>query len=208
MPDEKAGEIALAKIAIDVVLLPSQGMMDRAIEANRQLLRGSGDEIVLNKEDCLPHISLAMGCIDQADIDDIGSILQEITGKCAVDRLKVAGIHVGTNSAGKKVSAFQIETAEALQSLHEEVMQKVGPYLSYDVTADMLIGSEVSESTLLWIRNYPQKSSFRDFFPHITIGYGEITDFPSPVQFCPSRLALCHLGDHCTCRKVLASWAL
>ena len=183
-------------------------MTDKAIEANRQLLRGCGDEIVLNKEGCLPHISLAMGCIDEADIGDIGSILEEIAGKCTVDRLRVVGIHVGTSSAGKKVSAFQIETAEALQSLHEEVMQKVGPYLKYDVTADMLIGSEVSESTLLWIRNYPQKSSFEDFFPHITIGYGEIPDFPSPVQFSPSRLALCHLGNHCTCRKVLASSAL
>ena len=198
----------MSKIAIDVVLLPSDGMTDKAIEANRQLLRGGGDEIVLNKEGCLPHISLAMGCIDQPDIGHIGGILREIAGNCAVGRLRVAGIHVGASSTGKKVSAFQIEAAESLQSLHEEVMQKVGPYLSYDVAVDMLIGSEVSESTLLWIRNYPRQSSFKDFFPHITIGYGEMSDFPSPVQFSPSRLALCHLGDHCTCRKVLASWAL
>ena len=183
-------------------------MTGKVIEANRQLVRGAGDEIVLNKYDCLPHISLAMGCIDQPDIGHIGGILREIAGNCTVGRLMVAGIHVGASSTGKRVSAFQIEASDSLQSLHEEVMQKVGPYLSYDVASDMLIGSEASESTLLWIRNYPRKSSFKDFFPHITIGYGEMPDFPSPVQFFPSRLALCHLGNHCTCRKVLVSWVL
>jgi hypothetical protein len=70
-----------------------------------------------------------------------------------------------------------------------------------------------SESTLAWIKNYPEKSSFEKFFPHITIGYGEINDysfgFPQggvpPIEFAVSKLALCHLGNHCTCRKILAS---
>ena len=228
----------MAEIAVDAVLLPSDEMMDKAIEANRELLQqcigfpqgGVPDKIVLDKKNCLPHISLAMGCIDEEDIADIEKVLQTIakgprlagTKQYRLEQLSVIDIHVGTSSAGEKVSVFRIEKTEALQSLHEEVMQRLAPYFSYDVTADMIFSRfprsgvpapEAGESTLLWIKNYPEKSSFENFFPHITIGYGEIDDYSFgsrkagslPMRFTASKLALCHLGNHCTCRKILAS---
>lgn len=37
--------------------------------------------IVLNKQNCLPHISLAMGCIKEDDIPEIDTILKDITEK-------------------------------------------------------------------------------------------------------------------------------
>jgi len=193
----------MAKLAVDVVLLPSQEMMDKAIEANRRLLKQCADEIVLDKENCLPHISLAMGCIDEKDMDEIVEILQGIAEQCTLGQLRVTDIHIGTSSAGEKISAFEIERSEDLQSLHEEVTEKLGPYLGSDVSADMVCGVTVAESTLLWVRDYREKSSFEKFFPHITIGYGEVGDFSAPMEFTAPRLALCHLGNHCTCRKVL-----
>jgi 2'-5' RNA ligase len=204
----------MAKIAIDVVLLPSQEMADKAIEANRELLKQYADKIILDKENCLdsrgagalPHISLAMGCIDQSDIHDIGKILQIIAETRPLEQLTAIGIHTETNSADEKVSVLQLKRTETLQSLHEEVMRKLAPYFSHDVTADMVLSPPiVGESTLLWIKNYPEKSSFEHFFPHITIGYGQINDFVFPTKFTASKLALCHLGNHCTCRKILAS---
>ena len=207
----------MAEIAVDAVLLPSEEMADKAIEANRQLLKqcaGVPDKIVLDKENCLPHISLAMGCIDEKDIADIEKVLQTIAKQYSLEQLSVTGIHVGTSSAGEKVSVFRIERTKTLQLLHEEIMRRLAPYFSYDVTADMIFSPpEAGESTLLWIKNYPEKSSFEKFFPHITIGYGEICDLPFgsreagclPMKFTASKLALCHLGNHCTCRKILAS---
>ncbi len=196
----------MAKIAVDVVLLPSEEMMERAIEANIGLLKQCADKIILDKENCLPHISLAMGCIDERDIFNIGQILQTMAEKHILGQLSLIGIHTATNSAGEIVSAFQIKRTETLQSLHEEVMRKLEPYFSYDVTADMVLSPPIAgESTLLWIKNYPKKSSFENFFPHITIGYGQTSDFSFPIVFTVSKLALCHLGNHCTCRKILVS---
>jgi len=196
----------MTKIAVDAVLLPSETMMDKAIEANRELPEESGNKIVLNKENCLPHISLAMGCIDENDICEIEKILQTIAKQCHLPQLKVVAIQVGTNSVGEKVSSFQIENTEVLQSLHEEVMQKLTPYFKYDVTVDMVLSPHRAEpSTLLWIKNYRNKASFENFFPHITIGYGQVTTPLSPIKFTASKLALCHLGNNCTCRKVLIS---
>ena len=203
----------MAEIAIDVVLLPLEEMADKAIAANKELLKQCADKIVLDKENCLPHISLAMGCIDERDIDNIEKVLRTIANQSSLGQLNIIGIHTGTNSAGEKVSVFQIEKTEALQLLHEEVMQKLAPYFSYDVTADMVLSPPMAgESTLAWIKNYPEKSSFEKFSPHITIGYGEINDYSFPIKLavstarCPvEKLALCHLGNHCTCRKILAS---
>ena len=196
----------MAKIAVDVVLLPSEEVTNQAIEANKELLGQYADRIILDKENCLPHISLAMGCMDEQNIPDIEKILHIIADKYNPGQLKVPGINVGTNSLGEKVSAFEVEKTERLLSLHEEVMRRMTPYFSYDVTAEMVLSPPIAcESTLLWIKNYPEKSAFENFFPHITIGYEQVDDFSFTAKFTASKLALYHVGNDCTCRKVLAA---
>jgi 2'-5' RNA ligase len=196
----------MAEIAVDAVLLPSEEMVDKAIAANKELQKQCADKIILDKESCLPHISLAMGCIDERDIADIEKVLQTIAKQNSLGRLSAIGIHTSENSAGEQVSVIQIERTEALQSLHEEVLRRLEPYFNYDVTVDMVLSPPMAgESTLAWIKDYPEKSSFEKYFPHITIGYGEINDYSFPIEFAVSKLALCHLGNHCTCRKILAS---
>jgi len=196
----------MSKIAVDVVLLPEGAMAERTIEANRELVDKFGEKIVLDKEKCLPHISLAMGCIEEKDIDAFGEILGETAEEAALEELVVVGIEVSENLLGEKVSVFEVERTEQLERFHYEVMEKVRPYFSYDVSGEMIYcGGEVAETTLEWIENYPEKSSFENFSPHITIGYGESGGMAFPIEFTASRLALCHLGNHCTCREVLVS---
>ncbi len=195
----------MAQIAVDVVLIPSEEMMEKAIKANRELLKQYPNKIILDKDYCLPHISLAMGCINQKHIPDIEIILRKITQNYCIEPLHVVGVHIETNSAGEKVSVLQIEKTKSLQSLHEQVIQKLAAFFSYEVTTDMIISDDaIGESTLSWIKNYPEKSSYENFFPHITLGYGQTEIRFLPTKFTVSKLALCHLGNHCTCRKVLA----
>jgi 2'-5' RNA ligase len=206
LPDAEKAEFMVTKKAVDVVLLPDEAMTETAIKANAGLVEKFGAKIVLHKENCLPHVSLAMGCINELDIPAIERVLTIAAERCAVHELKVIGIHTSVNLRGETVSVFELEKAAELQSLHEDVMGKTAPYLSYEVTEDMIFGDEqVAETTLLWIKNYPEKASFANFFPHITIGYGEVENQPFPIEFRTPRLALCHLGNHCTCRKILTS---
>ena len=196
----------MAEIAVDIVLLPSEEMAEKAIAANKELLKKYAHKIVLDKASCLPHISLTMDCIDEIDIDEIDVILRTIAEETSLGQLNAVGIKTETNQAGEQVSVFKIEKTETLQSLHEKIMKRLSLYFSYDVRVEMVLSSEeTSESTLDWIKNYPEKSSFEKFYPHITIGYGEINNFSFPIKFTVSKLALCHLGNHCTCRIILAS---
>ena len=196
----------MTRKAVDVVLLPAEAMAERTIEANKELVEKFSEKIVLHKEKCLPHISLAMGCIEDKDIAAAGEVLKRLAEESSLGDLQVVGIEVSENSLGETVSVFEVERTEQLQRLHKEVMEKLSPYFSYDVSSDMIFGDEeVAETTLQWIKNYPERSSFAKFSPHITIGYGEAGPIVFPIKFAASRLALCHLGNHCTCREVLVS---
>lgn len=196
----------MAKIAVDVVLLPSRDMMDKVIEVNGELLKQCSDNIRLNKKDCLPHISLAMGCIEEIDVASIEKALRKIAMHHNPGLLSVTAVRIEANSSGQKVSVFEVHRTEQLQALHEAVMRELTPYFSHHVTTDMVLSERAAdEGTLRWIRDYPKKSSFQNFLPHITIGYGHAAGIPSPAEFRATNLALCHLGNHCTCRRILTS---
>lgn len=200
--------LCMGKIAVDVVLLPCEEMAEKAIEANRRLVETGNEQIILNKQNCLPHISLAMGCIEKKDIDEIEKILQAVAKKSFPKILRIVGVYTGVNAAGQKVSVYHVGNTEALQHLHEKVMGSLESYFTYDVTEKMFAGQEsVEENSVLWVKSFRQKSSFEKFFPHITIGYGQADAGVLPIEFTVSKLALCHLGNHCTCRRILASIA-
>ena len=114
----------MVKIAVDAVLLPSDEMMDKAIEINQRLIEQNSDNIVLNKTNCLPHISLAMGAIDKSNIREIGDILLEIAQKYSFKRLIATDFSINMDSSNNTVSVLYIKKTNNLQLLHEEVMLK------------------------------------------------------------------------------------
>ena len=187
--------IHMAKIAIDVVLLPPKNIMDKAIEINKKF---ADDPIELNKENCLPHISLCMGVLEEENLPKIEEIINEISkqfSKLFLTIDKISSKHV----------CFEIKNNETLQKLHEEIMTKLSSYLSYDATTDMcFFPPPVIEKTLTWINNY-RNTSFEKFYPHITLGISKVKDKELNIEFIASKLAVCHLGNYCTCRKVIIS---
>jgi len=108
-----------------------------------------------------------------------------------------------------KIAGFELAKSERLQKLHEEILDNLKPFMSYDVNKNQMYApSEIDEKDTPWmfpyINNFSKNSSLRNFNPHITIGDGEI-DQPTnlPINFRTSRIALYRLGNYCTCRKML-----
>ena len=189
--------------AVDVVLLPSARVTDLAIEINSELVRKFQSQIILNKVNCLPHISLAMGGINDGDLPAIEQVLKKISDGIVSMELVIIYAHIDEDFCFMPVSSFGIEKTAELLRLHENVITQLSPYLTNDVKGSALYNSEVAQSTLSWIRDYRRKASFENFWPHITLGYGKARFKQLPVRFKPSKLALCHLGNNCTCREVL-----
>jgi glycosyltransferase involved in cell wall biosynthesis/2'-5' RNA ligase len=204
-----------SKIAVDVVLLPPDEIVDKAIEVNQALIKTFDNKIVLNKQNCFPHLSLAMGSIKKDDIPEIDTVLKDIAENFYPITLTISDICAETIPTGEKVSGFEIIKTKDLQLLHETVMNKLSPYFTYDVSSDMIYtlpNQQVEEVTTYWIENYPKESSFEKFSPHITIGIGEVEGetcgLKFPIQFNASKLALCHFGNYCTCREILLLYEL
>lgn len=181
--------------------------MELAVSVNHRILKEKDNEwIALSKENCLPHISLNMGVVEKKNIDKIKEQLEKIAEEMKPLPLALREIRGSIHQSGRKCLTFAVKHTPELQRLHEEVMRRlegliIHGYDGNDVT--LLESKENYPVTKEWVKNYGIRDAFGRFYPHITIGFGESVEVKLPVTFTASTLALCHLGNYCTCRKVL-----
>ena len=191
----------MGKIAIDVVLLPPMEISEKCVSMSCKLFEGTKNGIVvLDSKTCLPHISLAMGCVDEKDLGVVSEKIRDVSSRFLPLDLKLEGINVHSD-----ITDLAVEKIEGIQKLHEEIMNVVEPYLKEGSLEALYQNPLPSEKTINWVMNYKNNSSFENFHPHITIGYGELKDVDFPINFTADEIAICHLGRYCTCRNVLWS---
>lgn len=191
-------------IACDVVLLPSEEVTLRAIEMNRRLNASGNKDIILDREKCLPHITLAMGCVKEKDIDKVETIVKDIASSFAPVKLNVLPSASG-------LASMHIEKTRDIELLHEIVMIRLAPLFSYKVAPDMIYSEgreDINDLTFDYISKFAKRSSFENYSPHITLGTGNLEEDIPGMEFVSGELALCHLGDFCTCRKKLSTHTL
>lgn len=195
-------------IAVDIVLIPETSLFERALSINAELVKTQQSEIVLHPTDCLPHISLTMGAIDQDDIPRIAQALQALWQESPLDGLLGINGLVYRTHGQKTVSSIELTKTEDLQGFHEKVMACMAPFFHYDITPAMFTGKgPISDSSIGWVSTFRDKAGGEHFWPHITLGYGKADPVDIQDTFRADSLKLCQLGNHCTCQKVLASTA-
>ena len=89
-------------MAVDVVLLPGAEMAEQAIALNRSLVEKHGSDIVLDQVHCLPHVSLAMGCIQSDALQAIASDLQSAVREHPVKQLYVKHLNTQSHHGGSE----------------------------------------------------------------------------------------------------------
>ncbi|MCK5624922.1 2'-5' RNA ligase family protein [Candidatus Pacearchaeota archaeon] len=188
-------------IAIDILLIPSIEISEESIKLSESIV-DSRNQILLNSKDCLPHISLAMFCTVEENISKINKIIQEIIQKYKPFKLKIIGL-----KTGETFSALEIEKTNELQKFHEEIIRKLSPFMNQKATKEAFVEpSTINELTLGWVDNFKTTSCFEKYWPHITLGYGEVKKTSTIlVNFTSSTIGIYQLGLFCTCRKKLTS---
>lgn len=194
----------MKRFAVDVVILPPDPVMDFAIEWNRELCKIQPANIVLSKEYRLPHISLAMGCLAEDRLGEALTILQETASSFGALDLHIPGIKGAAITAGDTVVSFDIELSLPLASFHQAIVTSLSPLLTRNATnADLADPPPIEPWCTEWINQYIPDQCFENFWPHITLGFGtRYRDF-HPYSFKATRIAICHLGNYCTCPRIL-----
>ena len=194
------------KKAIDIVLLPPEEIMDLAIGLNKPWVKGIDDEIALDKKTCLPHITLAMGLIEPDQIATVEKAMRGIAQQFSPLSLKIIAANTLNLEKIRSISELVIERSAELQRFHEAVMDQLAPRFTYDdVRKEMFYSPPVLPKVPGWWLNGSVKILVREKYPpHITLGLGKVKPLAQPIHFVASRLVLCQLGIHCTCRKILA----
>jgi hypothetical protein len=201
-----------AALAVDVVLLLPEPVAAWAKQVNAVMNERTGDStVVLGDETGVPHISLAMAAVREADLAAIRAELDAIALCHLPLNLFPDRIVTVTTETGEQVSGLNLEITNALRGLHREVMAAVAPFRLSGVTPEMVFGSddrEISNFTTAYIAGYPENAAGDRFSPHVTLGYWKVDPDlgpgPGVCIFRGFRLALCHLGNNCTCGRVLS----
>jgi len=191
------------KIAMDVVLVPPRPVIDAAILCNKSLAGPDREEIRLGRKDYIPHISLAMGFVRRENMGNVQKIVAGVARSTKPLNLKVEGVSAG-DMEPNSTSMLVISRTKEIQILHETLMKRLGPFLGDDADESAFLGP-AKENAVKWVKDFKTQASFENYFPHITIGKGTPQSNVEPIPFTASRIALCHLGPHCTCRHVIHS---
>jgi len=203
----------MKKTAIDIVLLPPLGIMDKALKINRMLNELSGSNtLVLDENSCIPHISVAMGTLNTAYIVEFYDSLADIAKKYLPYRAEYKGLATVKTSENEVFSGIDIIKDDCITELQEEIKDLLLSYNSDEITSDMVYpdNKKITEFTLNYSSGYLNNSTGDNFSPHITLGYGDVYDLKNvpviPSSFNCTGIAICHLGNHCTCKKLIRKY--
>ncbi|MBT8507642.1 hypothetical protein AZH53_04315 [Methanomicrobiaceae archaeon CYW5] len=197
-------------IAIDVVLLPPPEVAAAALALNQRLIEQTGDRsIVLDPSGCLPHVSLAMRSIPRRTLPSLTAALDRLALSSLPLDLRIAGAVAVTTESGDVVSGINLEKSEPLLILHRSVMAQVNCVPAEECAPgdlSMDAGEEIAPFTCNYVNGYADQSAYDRYSPHITLGHGDVTSLEDAAVAQTARfssLAVCHLGNHCTCREIL-----
>ena len=191
-------------LAVDVAVLLPHPLLEPVLRLNAALLPPP-DGFRFDATH-LPHVTLAQLFIAAAQLPGAIRETAAVTHDCGPLRLAPAGL-----SRGRTASTLRLEPTRPLTRLHADLMDRLRQFESGrgDVAAFCSTGDETPrDADVEWVRQFRTHAAYNRFDPHITVGVGTLQGLGPLPAADGARVALCHLGRFCTCRRILAEWSL
>lgn len=186
-------------IAIDIVLLPPKKIRDFCIRLSSSL----DGRLKLREAEQVPHISLAMTCVEERHLPALIRDVDNASKKFLPQVLLIAG---GTSSQIDEhgiLNSISIKRNGSLQELHEAMMGIVSafPFTNPEpYSLNPCASKKVEVLSLKWVSDFKETSAFEKFKPHITLGFGEANfQEVSRRYFTVRELCILKLGPYCSC---------
>ena len=189
-------------MAIDVAILPTPAVRERALELSASLPASESHGLRLDEEH-LPHITLSQHFIRADERELAFEKIDEVLRGQKPLKLVITG-------GGKSSSAvwMAVEKTPPLQQLHERLMDGLRGVERAGATPAAFFAGDARMGDVLTVASYRVNSSFAGFTPHITLGHASEPPKIERMSFQASIIGACHLGRFCSCREILRSWTL
>jgi hypothetical protein len=207
--------------AIDILLTPDETMVQRAVATNKKLLKGFSEGLKLDKTH-VPHISILQRYVRTNDLKNVYDAVERVISSENVASLRLTAIKieilesVGSNS----LAVIVISPTKELLNFQSKLINILKPYVENNGTSKAYYitpeeDPNITEATMQYVENFVPDHSGKNYIPHVTVGMNttefieKISNEPfTPLKFSPVGIAIYHLGNYGTARKVLKEWNL
>ena len=200
--------------AVDIAILPPDPIREMAIKLSKKI---NPPDFCLNETDILPHITLAIGFVENVDVakKKIAEIMQNFEPlQLIVERIEGRYLIIKKGAEMEKLHrqvTVQTDFIKPDDGFWASSPRSAGGAGQNDSNRAYFVkpGQEISEQTKEYTNSFKRENSFGNWIPHITIGWDDKADTSKlkarfPQKFTVNEIAICQLGNNNTCRKVLA----
>ena len=185
-------------VALDIALLLPDAVAALAAVLNHRLDTGEPGILRLDATH-LPHITLAQLFARDESLPELFRQVDRASSAFRPLTLTVSGL----DDASTAMLTF--EENGSLHALHRALMDAVRAFEVAGGAGAFFTEGDLParDRDVAWVAGYRGEHAFENYRPHVTAGHGQGAGPVEPFAFHADRLAVCHLGRHCTCRLVL-----
>jgi len=205
--------------AIDVLINPDDHAIERAQEVNARLLESMPQGWKLD-DTHEPHITTLQRYVRTADLDQVYDAVEKTVADTDMAALSYEAkniTHADWGFPGYGPTVLQVEVSPKVLDFQAKLVEALAPFVEAGGTADAFVadpGEVISPTIIDWVEKFvPNQIGDGKYFPHLTVGVDtfdhlKIIEAESFDSFTvhPASVAVYHLGNNGTARKLLKEW--
>jgi hypothetical protein len=209
--------------ATDVLIDPDEGAMERARRVNARLLESipSPPGWVLD-DTHQPHITTLQRYVRTADLDQVYAAVEKTVAETDMAALSYQAVkitHADWGFPGYGPTVLLVQVGPEVLDFQARLAAAVAPFTESGGTAEAFVadpGEVISPTIINWVEAYvPAQIGAGKYFPHLTVGVAKFEDLKiieaepfDAFTVHPASVAVYHLGNNGTARKLLKAWPL
>jgi hypothetical protein len=204
--------------AIDILVDPDEAAIERARQVNARLLeRMPGWALDATH---VPHITTLQRYVRTADLEHVYDSVEKTLVETDIASLSYKAVkitHADWGFPGYGPTVLQVDVSPEVLDFQAKLVDAVTPFVEPGGTAAAFVadpGEVISPTIIDWVEKYvPAQIGAGNYFPHLTVGVAKFEDLKvieaepfDAFAVHPASVAVYHLGNNGTARKLLKSW--
>jgi hypothetical protein len=204
--------------AIDILVDPDEAAIERARQVNARLLeRMPGWALDATH---VPHITTLQRYVRTADLEHVYDSVEKTLVETDIASLSYKAVkitHADWGFPGYGPTVLLVDVSPEVLDFQAKLVDAVTPFVEPGGTAAAFVadpGEVISPTIIDWVEKYvPAQIGAGNYFPHLTVGVAKFEDLKvieaepfDAFAVHPASVAVYHLGNNGTARKLLKSW--